>query len=269
MTQPMLNGRLLPPQDFEGDDFTPGAGGAWVTCQDSAAGRMLYYATNGTVDLDGKAIRAAIQPPDSNGVSFGQVAVAIANLTNPTRFLQWSTLALPDVRSRLQAGLGLAIDGYYGAIPAAWRHQQNANFNHAMWISNFVPPNYRVWDPLNKNLSSYGEWIPATAIEPFIRSLSGLCGWFTLESIDPPAEGNPLMNLVPMTLHRVIDIPKGVVLEETPGGAQYTKLSKPATLGYISATNTHYYIADGDAGVYVPRSTPGLVIRTQDLNAGA
>lgn len=142
--QPTLNGRLLPPQDWEGDDATPGAHGAYVTCQDVSAGRMLYFATNGDVDLDGQAIRAAIRPRDSDGVSLGQVAVAIQSITNPPRFLKWTTQPLNDIRQWLRAGLGLVVDGYYGAIPREYRHQSGAVFNHAVWISNYDPPNYRV-----------------------------------------------------------------------------------------------------------------------------
>jgi hypothetical protein len=267
LTQPTLNGRLLPPNDWEGDDFTPGANGHYVTCQDVSAGRMLYYATNGVEDHDGKEIRAAIQPKDSDGVSLGQVSVAIQHITNPVKVLQWSTLTLPDIRSRLTAGLGLVVDGFYGAIPVEWRKQVGANFNHAIWICNYVVPNYRVWDPLNKDLSGYGEWIPASAIEPFMRSLSGLCGWINLDQLLPDAEGNPMMNLVPTTVHRVVDLPKGTVLEKTPGGDPYTTLRRDTTLGYISATGTHYYVADGDAGVYVDRKKV-TAVRTQDMNVG-
>jgi len=266
MAQPTLNGRLLPPQDWEGDDATPGAHGAYVTCQDTAAGRMLYYATNGDVDLDGQAIRAAIVPRDSDGVSLAQVSVAIQSITNPMRVLRWTTQTLAEIRNWLAAGLGLVVDGYYGAIPRLWRHQVRADFNHALFISHYAAPNYRVWDPLNKDLASYGEDVPATAIEPFIRSLSGLSGWINLEPLAPPAEGNVMGNLFPITARRVVDLPKDTILEKTPGGARYTKLTKPATLGLIFATGTHFLVADGDAGVYVKRD--GLTPRTADLNAG-
>lgn len=267
MAQPELNGRLLPPNDFEGDDSTPGAHGAYVTCQDTSAGRMLYYATNGQIDLDGQAIRHAIRPQDSDGVSLGQVSVAIQSITRPPRVLKWSTQSLADIRVWLKAGLGLVVDGYYGAIPRGYREQARADFNHALWISHYDPPNYRVWDPLNRDLGGFGKWIPGTAIEPFIRSLSGLTGWITLEALPPDAEGNPMMNLVPTTCHRVVDLPRGAVLEKTPGGDPYTTLDQPITLGLLSATSTHYYVADGDAGVYVLRSKVKAV-RTEDKNVG-
>jgi hypothetical protein len=232
---------------------------------------MLYYATNGDVDIDGQAIRAAIRPRDSDGVSLGQVSVAIQSLTSPSRVLKWSTMTLNDVRSWLDAGLGLVVNGYYGAIPFAYREQARADFNHAVWISNRERPHYRVWDPLNKNLDSYGRMIPDYAIEPFIRSLSGLCGWITLEPLAPPAGGNPLMNLVPTTCHRVVALPKGTVLYKTPGGDDYTTLGEPIKLGYLAATSTHYFVADGDAGVYVLRTLPNgqpVPVLTEDKNVG-
>jgi hypothetical protein len=268
MAQPTLNGRLLPPQDWEGDDVTPGAGGAYVTCQDTAAGRMLYYSSNGACDLDGKTIRAAIRPPQSDGVSLPQVAGAIASLTSPSRILQSGQRNLVDIRGWLSAGLGLVIDGYYGAIPAPYRHQAFAGFNHALWISNYEPPNYRVWDPLNRDLSSFGEWIPSSAIDPFIRSLSGLCGWITLEPIAPPAQGNPMLNLVPMTVHRVVQIPGGTKLYKIPGGDVFTTLPQTIKLGFLGATSTFYCVADGDYGVYLDRATKGLVVLTEDKNVG-
>jgi len=266
MSQPEYNGRLLPPNDWEGDDFTPGAYGAYVTCQDTSAGRMLYWATNGDVDLDGQAIRAAIRPRDSDGVSLAQVSVAIQSITYPVRRLQWATLTLADVRSWLRAGLGLVVDGYYGAIPRAFREQARGDFNHAVFIAYIEGSLYRVWDPLNKNLDGYGRFMPSSAIEPFIRSLSGLCGWINLEDLAPPAGGNPLMNLVPTTCHRVVDLKKGTVLYKTPGGEKYTTLDAPITLGFLAATSSHYFVADGDAGVYILRE--GVAVRTEDKNVG-
>lgn len=228
---------------------------------------MAYYATDGDVDLDGQAIRAQIRPRDSDGVSFGQVAVALAGMTNPPLQLRWSTQSLWEIRSWLDAGLGLVVDGYYGAIPRSSREQPRADFNHAIWIAQRQDNQYRVWDPLNKDLSGYGKWHPADAIEPFVRSLSGLSAWITLVPLAPPAEGNPLMNLLPTTCHRVVDLRAGTVLEETPGGVKYTTLPEDITLGVMSATGTHYYVADGDAGVYVKRTA--AVVRTEDKNVGA
>lgn len=268
MTQPTYDdGRPIPPNDWEGDDLTPGAFGSYVTCQDTAAGRALYYATWGEVDIDGRAIRAAIAPPDSDGVSFGQVALAVARLSG--RQMVWSTRTVPDARAWLASGLGLCVDGYYGAIPAAYREQARADFNHAVFVPYYDPHRraYRVLDPLNPDLSGYGRDVPADAFEPFVRSLSGLTAWIALEEPQPAAEGNPMMNLVPTTCRRVVDLAAGTVLERTPNGAPFTTLKRDVTLGLISATATHFFVADGDAGVYVERGAVKAV-RTQDLNVG-
>jgi hypothetical protein len=76
-----------------------------------------------------------------------------------------------------------------------------------------------------------------------------------------------MTNLVPTTVHRVVDIPKGTVLEKTPGGDVFTTLSKDITLGMLGATGTHYHVADGDYGVYVDRKKV-TAIRTEDKNVG-
>lgn len=82
-----------------------------------------------------------------------------------------------------------------------------------------------------------------------------------------PVEGDVMTNLFPLTAHRVVDLPAGTVLTKTPGGEPYTHLQQPVTLGLIDAIATHFKVADGDVGVYVPRT--GLVPRTADINVGA
>lgn len=82
-----------------------------------------------------------------------------------------------------------------------------------------------------------------------------------------PSTGEPMTNLVPLTTHRVVDLPAGTVLQKTPGGDIYTHLTKAVTLGLLGATSTHYHVADGDAGVYVARTS--ATVRTADLNVGA
>lgn len=82
-----------------------------------------------------------------------------------------------------------------------------------------------------------------------------------------PVSEEPMTNLVPLTVHRVVDIPAGTVLQKTPGGATFTTLSQAVTLGMLGATGTHYHVADGDAGVYVDRAKV-TAIRTADKNVG-
>ena len=78
MSQPTVRGRKLPLQDWEGDDPLPVRN---KTCMDSAAGRALAYATNGAVVLDGKQIRAAVIPRDTDGITMTQASQAIHSLT--------------------------------------------------------------------------------------------------------------------------------------------------------------------------------------------
>lgn len=281
MTQPTLLGRRLPPNDWEGDDFTPGAFGAYVTCQDTAAGRALYYATNGKVDFDGREIRARIQPFDSSGVSLRQVSLAIQSMTSPVRSLGWGLWSFATIRSWLAQAKGLVVDGQYWTVPAAYREQAGADFLHAMFISHYSPTlfsgrgGYRVWDPLNKDLAGYGKNYPRSAIEPFITSLDGLVGWLAPEelAIEPlperPSTGvEPMTNLFPLTVHRVADLPKGTELEKTPGGERFTTLTADVELGLIDATVTHYKVADGDVGVWVARSKVRGIL-TKDKTVGA
>lgn len=278
MTQPTFGGRNLPPNDWEGDDFTPGSFGAYVTCQDTAAGRMLYYATNGAVDLDGREIRAHISPFDPSGVSLRQVSAAIQSMTSPVRSLGWGQWSFRSIRSWLEQGKGLVVDGQYWQIPRGYREQANADFLHAVFIQRYSPSSgYRVWDPLNRDLAGYGKWIPASAIEPFITSLNGLVGWIALEELDDPADhppltsGEPMTNLFPLMAKRVVDLPKGFVLLKDPiaNADKFTTLLVPVTLGLIDATRTHYKVADGDVGVWIPRSLVSSdMVRVQDKNVG-
>lgn len=176
--RPSFRGRLYPRADWEGDDFTPGAGGAFVSCQDTACGRLLAWATNGKVDLDGKVIRARIA--DSGGVTLTQVADAVKALTG--RKLNHGNKTLAQIDALLLNGHGLVVDGAYGQIERAYRFQANADFNHAIFIPVLsAASGYRVYDPLNPDTHAYGRWIPRKAMTGFITSLGGLVGWMDNE----------------------------------------------------------------------------------------
>ena len=127
--QPLAFGRRLPKNDWEGDDFTPGAGGKFVTCQDTAAGRDVAWATNGRIDKDGRVYRAAVPGRDPDGITLQQAQIAVKriaflNLIIPKGWV-WS-----DVKAHLKAGRGLVADGWYGAVPRAFRYQAFADFAH-------------------------------------------------------------------------------------------------------------------------------------------
>lgn len=190
MIQPKVDGRLLPRQDFEGDDFTPGAGGHYVTCQDTAVGRMLAFATNGKVDLDGRVIRAAVQPPGPNGISLRQASDAIHQLSGRTLIIP-PGLTWAQVLAHLQAHRGLVIDGLYDAIPRAHRFQANAHFGHAIWFSHYSPTSgMRTWDPLDADTTAYGRWLPVAEVRAFAESWGCIVGYIPLEPL-PPATPKP------------------------------------------------------------------------------
>lgn len=180
MKRASFRGRLYPRNDWEGDDFTPGAGGSFVTCQDTAAGRDLAWATNGKVDIDGKAIRARIPGGDSGGVSLAQVADAIKTISG--RVLHHGNMKLADINGALLNGHGFVVDGHYGALARPYRHQAGADFNHAIFIAVLsLASGYRVYDPLNPDIHAFGRWIPRKEMTGFITSLGGLVGWMDNE----------------------------------------------------------------------------------------
>lgn len=180
MRQPYVKGRKLPRNDWEGDDFTPGAGGHYVTCTDTASGRMVAYATNGRVDKDGRVYRAAVRPPDPNGVTLPQADAAIHRVCGRDLVIphwHWANLL-----AHLREYKGAVVQGWYAEIPRAYRYQAGADFGHAMFVSHYSSTSgMRVWDPLNPDTTAYGRWIPAPAIRRFMEELSqreGYAGLF-------------------------------------------------------------------------------------------
>jgi hypothetical protein len=172
VTTVLLEGRKLPHGDWEGDDFTPGAGGRYVTCTDTSTGRALCYATNGRVDLDGRQIRAAVHPHDADGINLRQAQRAIESLTNTTIVIPehwgWTEALL-----HLRAKKGLIIQGWYAEIPRQYRYQLPADFGHAMWASHYSPTSgIRVWDALDANQAHHGQWIPARYVRAFAEEFA-------------------------------------------------------------------------------------------------
>lgn len=184
MTVVLLDGRKLPNQDWEGDDFTPGAGGQYVTCTDTAAGRDVAYATNGRKDIDGKVYRAHVKPRDPNGVSLPQARDAVKEVTGLTMKLAGHDLGLwtpDDALDHLRAKKGLVMQLWYAAIPRMYRYQLAADFGHAMWASHYSPTSgTRVWDPLDPNLSHHGQWIPWPFVRDAMLEWQRRCGTRTL-----------------------------------------------------------------------------------------
>ena len=174
MTTVLLNGRKLPHGDWEGDDATPGASGRMVTCTDTSAGRALCYATNGRKDIDGRQVRAAVKPPDPNGINLRQAKQAIESLSATTVVIA-SHWGWTDVMAHLKKKpyTGLIVQGWYAEIPRGERFQANADFGHAMWLSHYSRTSgIRVWDALDANERHHGNWVPARYIRAFMEELA-------------------------------------------------------------------------------------------------
>lgn len=185
MKQPLLRGRKLPRNDWEGDDFTPGANGSYVTCMDTAAGRMVAYATNGRIDKDGRVYRASISY-NPNGITLEQARTAVYHVAKLPLLIPnwtWEKYALPHLRNYG----GLMIAGMYDAFPRSYRYQLKADFAHEIWVSHYSSTSgCRVWDALNPDTNGYGRWMPASIVRKFAESLGGrflLVGYVPLQSL--------------------------------------------------------------------------------------
>lgn len=185
MRQPTVLGRKLPRNDFEGDDFTPGAGGKWVTCRDTSVGRAVAFATNGRVDRDGRVYRAALSHPDPDGITHAQAAEAVYKVAR-LRLLRPRGWSRPQVQAHLYAARGLVVNGWYDALPPAFRRQPgDAHFTHAMFASHIsrAMDKWRVWDPLDRNLAGYGRWIPGAVMWDFLESLDYQVSYVPLQPL--------------------------------------------------------------------------------------
>lgn len=178
MAAPTAFGRLLPAQDWEGDDHTPGAGGHYVTCGDTAAGRAVAWATNGRVNKDGSVYRAVSKDPngiDLKGLAFEIKAVASLGLWTPHGWI-WQ-----DASNNLSAGTGLIMSGWYDALPANLRQQAGpVHFSHDMFAcyrSGSGAKNVLLYDPLQKDTHAHGRWVPAAAVRAFMESQNYTVGY--------------------------------------------------------------------------------------------
>jgi len=171
MAAPTAFGRLLPRQDWEGDDHTPGAGGGFVTCGDTSAGRAVSWATNGRIDRDGSVYRAVTHKPgpiDMAGLAIEVKAIAGLGLWIPHGWI-WQ-----DAAKALGVGTGLIIQGWYDALPLHWRWQSGpVHFLHDIFVAYRSPAgmkNALVYDPLERDTMAHGRWVPASAVRAFAES---------------------------------------------------------------------------------------------------
>jgi len=170
MTVVLISGRRAPHQDFEGDDWSSGAN--FKTCTDTSTGRCLCYASNGRIDLDGRQIRAAVRPRDTDGITLPQAKQAVESLTSTTLVIppawDWS-----DLLSHLRAKKGAVCQLWYAKIPREDRFQLRADFAHAVFISHYSPTaGMRVWDALDANTKHHGSWVAAHDIRAAMEELT-------------------------------------------------------------------------------------------------
>ena len=179
--QPFAFGRRLPLNDWEGDDH----GASWLTCTATSAGRAVAWATNGRIDKDGAAYRAAspaISP--GGGQTLQQVAVGVAALAHCQLIAavgwDWS-----DVMAHLKVGGGVILAGRYDALPRAYRYQAFGDFSHRIWCSHYSPTSgIRTWDPLNPDIHAWGRWLPLSVVKAFALSLGHVdAGYVPLQKL--------------------------------------------------------------------------------------
>src|ERR1035437_3627867 len=182
MVQPTAFGRKLPHNDWEGDDFTPGAGGKYVTCMDTALGRNIAWATNGKVDLDGRKYRAAL-PGFPVGIDFNDAAIEARKVANKSLLAKYNWDS-HQISSWLSHGNGLIIVGWYDALSRPFRYQAYGRFTHAMFVSHQSNASgMRLYDPLNPDTTAYGRWVPPKEIYNFVASWTGAVAYVPLEPL--------------------------------------------------------------------------------------
>jgi hypothetical protein len=132
---------------------------------------MVAYATNGREDHDGQTYRAAVVPHDADGVRFDQLQPAVLKVAK-VKLIVPTSWEWDDVLAHLRAKKGLVLDGWYEALPRAYRYQLKSDFAHAIWASHFSHTSgMRIWDPLNPDIHSYGRWMPGTVVRDFLEEL--------------------------------------------------------------------------------------------------
>lgn len=170
MTTVLLAGRKLPHGDWEGDGFTPN--GKYVMCTDCSLSRAVAYSTNGRIVKDGRVYRASVTPRDFDGITLQQAQQAARKVAGVELVIQ-SRWDWYDVLSHLRAKRGAIVQGWYSGISRPYRFQLPADFGHAMFVSHYSPTaGFRVWDPLDANVTHHGSWVPAHDIRVFMEGLA-------------------------------------------------------------------------------------------------
>lgn len=167
-------GRNLPPQDWEGDDNT---GGHYYYCTESSAGtasnysRGIYLATQ-VGYVDGMKLRQEGVAHDGQlpigGVSLNMAQTELEQTNGQILVVPNGWTWTGDILPWLTAWKGLCITGWYANIPAEYRKQVSCSFGHAMFAVGITNGKVLVYDPLDKDLTSHGIWIPVDIIRHFL-----------------------------------------------------------------------------------------------------
>jgi hypothetical protein len=248
-------------------------------CGPSAGAVVVAFATNGNdlptaVDVR-RFVRTPGGNPDNGPTSPHQIADAIRAGWGISTDLQspgWFDALWDRLRDRRECA-HVAI--WYGALVGTKHYASRNGFvsNHSVVLADASEDDCEVADSLADGRSGVPKG-PQRWPRALVRRACGavqvrggsrlgqgyvVAGISRAAAIAPqPSEGEPMIDLVPMTLKRRIPIPAGTVLRKSPDGAKFSTVENDIDLGMIGAPSAEWYcVASGDRGVYVKRAEVG------------
>lgn len=204
---------LVYPQAPEGGSRTPAFVHQTQNNCAFASAAMLLDKWAGR-EPDQQALRRASGVPDTQGVSFNQLARAVGRVTGiDLRYspgggdpMNWN-----DLLERLSKGGGAILGGSYARLPThyqRWNREYAAlgprNSGHAVYMERYEPGRRggRVWimDPLASGVAYRGEWISTVALRRYAWTRTGglIVGAATPEplGLDDYQIGDPALGAV-------------------------------------------------------------------------
>lgn len=275
--------------------LVPGVPTASADCGPASGAALVAFATNGTHRPSAADVRALVRTPqgrpDYGPTNVGQIAAAIRRGWNVAMDIE-----SPDTFELFAARLAddsVAATVYvnYGVLRGTPYYASLSGFSgsHSVPCWDVARGTVLVADPLADGRAALPR-APERWDLSLLRRAAGYVrvkdpitgAWRNLgvgriivgyvrapEVPDPPKVGEPMLNLVPMTLRRLVHVPKGTRLLREPDGVLYSTVSRDVELGLMGAPDgEHYIVASGDAGVYVKRADVGKPY-VGDKNVGA
>lgn len=275
--------------------LVPGVGTASADCGPASGASLVAFATNGQHRPSAADVRALVRTPqgrpDYGPTNVGQVAAAIKRGWNvPVEIRQPDDFEL--FASRLtDEHVAATVYIHYGVLRGTRHYASLSGFSgsHSVPVWAVARGTVVVADPLADGRAGLPRaperWDLALLRRAagYVRVKDAITGaWRNLgvgrvivgyvqapDEPDPPKVGEPMLNLVPTTLRRLVHVPKGTRLLRQPDGDLYSTVSRDVELGLIGAPDgEHYIVASGDAGVYVKRADVGKPY-VGDKNVGA